>query len=349
MSSVASALNEYSNALIDLIAKTSRSIVAVKSAAYRVVSGLIIRENLIALPNHALRRADPIPVQFADGNKAEATILGRHVGFDVAILKLEGHKLPLLPSCDPAQLKAGTLISVVGLTVDVGPSASLGIIGAVGGPRRTWRGAALDHFIRLDVNLYPSQSGAAVVDSTGALIGMATPSLLRHSAAAVPLLTLNRIADELLNQGRIRQGYLGIGVQPISIPPALRQGGVIALDAGLIILSIEPDSPAARANLQLGDILLSIDDHPMTDIEELQAALRSENIDRTVEALLLRGGAGIRVQLTIADRIRKENDCREPRDLGSSEASSASSSSPNPVRWLKSGPPNWPKKNTSKS
>ena len=197
------------------------------------------------------------------------------------------------------------LISVVGLTIDVGPSASLGILGAVGGERRTWRGGTLDQFLRLDVNLYPSQSGAAVVDATGRLIGMATPSLLRHSAAAVPLVTLNRIADELLNQGRIRQGYLGVGVQPLSIPPALRQTSTFALDAGLIVLSIEPDSPAAHAHLQLGDILLTLDNHQMTDIDELQAALRGENIGRTVEALLLRGGAAIQVQLTIADRIKQ--------------------------------------------
>ena len=305
MSSAVNDLNLFSNSLVDLVTRTSAAVVAVKSAAYRVASGLIFRPDLIAVTNHSLRRADPIPVQFSDGSKAEATILGRHVGFDLAILKLEGAKLNLLAPSDPAQLKPGALISVVGLTIDVGPSASLGILGAVGGQRRTWRGGTLDRFLRLDVNLYPSQSGAAVTDASGQLIGMATPSLLRHSAAAVPLATLNRVADELLNQGRIRQGYLGIGVQSIPIPPALRPVGAITPDAGLIVLSVDPDSPAAQANLQLGDILLSLDGHYMTDIEELQAALRSENVGRPAEAVLLRGGAIVQVQLTIADRIQK--------------------------------------------
>lgn len=306
MSFASSDLSSYSNALVELVAKTSQAVAAVKPAAYRVASGVVFRENLIAVANHALRRADPIPVQFADGTKSQATILGRHAGFDLAILQVEAdQKLHLLTPADPAHLKAGALISVVGLTIDVGPSASVGILGAVGGERRTWRGGTLDYFLRLDVNLYPSQSGAAVVDAAGALIGMATPSLLRHSAAAVPVATLNRIADELLKQGRIRQGYLGVSVQPIAIPPALRQTEEITPVAGLIVLSIEPDSPAAHARLQLGDILLSLDGHQMTDVDELQAALGSENIGRTVEALLLRGGSALRVQLTIADRIKK--------------------------------------------
>jgi serine protease Do len=305
MSVAISDLGSFSNALVELVANTAHTVVAVKSAAYRVASGVVFRENLIAVANHSLRSTDPIPVQFADGAQIQATVLGRHAGFDLAILKMEGQKLNLLTPSDPARLKAGALIAVVGLTIDVGPSASMGILGAVGGPRRTWRGGTLEHFLRLDVNLYPSQSGAAVVDSAGRLIGMATPSLLRHSAAAVPLATLNRIADELLNQGRIRRGYLGIGVQPIVIPPASRQSGITS-DAGLIILSVEPASPAAQANLLLGDILLSLDGHEMTDVDALQTALASENVGRTVEVLLLRGGGSIQVQLTIADRIKKE-------------------------------------------
>lgn len=304
MSSPADSLGSLSNALAALVEKTAQTVVVVKPAAYRVASGVILRDNLVAVANHSLRRAEPIPVQLADGSKTQATILGRHTGFDIALLKVDG-TLTAPALSDPAQLKPGMLIAVVGLTLDVGPSASLGILGAVGGARRTWRGGTLDHFLRLDVNLYPSQSGAAVVDAAGSLIGMATPALLRHSAAAVPVATLNRIADELLNQGRIRHGYLGIGVQPIAIPPALRQTRSITSDSGLILLSVEPDSPAAQANLQLGDILLSLDGRDMGDVDDLQSALGGDNVGRTVTASLLRAGAIIQVELTIAERGQK--------------------------------------------
>jgi S1-C subfamily serine protease len=195
----------------------------------------------------------------------------------------------------------------VGLTLDVGPSASIGILGAVGGPRRTWRGATLDHFYRLDVNLYPSQSGAAVVNHAGELIGLATPALLRHSAVAVPLATIARILDELLKTGRIRQGYLGVGMQPVVIPAGLREKTGYSSESGLIVLSVEPGSPAEEAGVQLGDILVALDAKPISDVEELQAALRGENVGRSLKALFIRGGETAEAQITVAERARKAN------------------------------------------
>ncbi len=298
-------LSGLSSQLAELVETASRGVVAVKSGAYKVASGVILRDGLIAVANHCLRREDRIPVQRADGTQILGTILGRHAGFDTAFLKVEDPPLNPLPHRDPVGLKPGMLVAVVGLTTDVGPSASLGILGAVGGQRRTWRGGTLDHFLRLDVNLYPSQSGAAVIDPAGSLIGMATPALLRYSALAVPVTTLNRIAGELLTQGRIRQGYLGVGVQPVAIPSDLRDKLGLNSDSGLIVLSVEPDSPAAQANLQLGDILLSLDRQNMADVDDLQTALHSGSIGSTVSASLLRGGAALTLQLTLAERIKK--------------------------------------------
>src|SRR3954470_15129903 len=210
MNAVSGDLSSLSQALVELVAKSATGVVAIKAAAYRTTSGVALPGNLIAAANHAVKGDSEIPLQTAGGAQSIGTVLGREPRLDVAILRTD---LPIepLPSRDPASIKAGDLVSVVGLTIDAGPSASLGIMGAVGESRRTWRGGTLDHFFRLDVNLYPSQSGAAVVAADGALIGMATPALLRHSALAVPLTTLSRVAEELLRQGRIRRGYLGVG------------------------------------------------------------------------------------------------------------------------------------------
>jgi S1-C subfamily serine protease len=193
------------------------------------------------------------------------------------------------------------------LTLDVGASASLGILGAVGGPRRTWRGATLDHFYRLDVNLYPSQSGAAVVNHAGELIGLATPALLRHSAVAVPLNTVTRVLDELLRTGRIREGYLGVGMQPIPIPAGLREKVGFASESGLIVLNVVPGTPAEEAGVQLGDILIALDNKPVTDVDELQGVLRGENVDRSLKALFIRGGETVETELKVAERPRKAN------------------------------------------
>ncbi|MGA8029453.1 MAG: S1C family serine protease [Bryobacteraceae bacterium] len=298
-------LSGLSQALIELVEKTVSGVVAVKAAPYRVVSGLAIGEDLIAVTDHSLRREDRIPVQAADGTQGGATILGRDPSVDLAVLRVDGWKLNMLQAADAASLKTGALAAVIGLTIDVGPTASLGILGAVGGSRRTWRGGTLDSFIRLDVNLYPSQSGAAVVDFEGKLIGLATPALLRHSAVAVPTATLRRMAEELLKQGRIRHGYLGVGLQPVALLVTLREKIGITSEAGLMVMSVEPESPADQAGLQLGDILLSLDGNPIGDIDELQTALRGDAVGRTVTAGLLRAGEKTEALITVSERTKK--------------------------------------------
>jgi S1-C subfamily serine protease len=301
-------LTSLSDALVGLVERTARGVVAVKGAPYRTSSGVAIDGNLVAVADHTLRRRDRLPVQLVDGTQGTAEILGRDPSVDVAVLKTDGLALEPLTVADPNAVKSGSLAVIVGLTTDAGPSASLGIIGAAGASRRTWRGGTLDHFFRLDANVYPSQSGAAVLDAHGDLIGLATPGLLRHSAVAVPTVTLKRIAQELLQEGRIRHGYLGVGLQPVAIPEELRERiGKAASSSGLIVLSVEPDSPAAEAKLQLGDILVSLAGKAVAEIEELQSVLRGDIVGRMASAVLLRGGQRVEVQISISERARKEN------------------------------------------
>ncbi len=307
MSTASSELAGLSQSFVDLVAKSASGVVAVKAAPYRVVSGICVRDEIFAVADHSLRREDRVPVHTADGNHAAATILGRDPGLDLAFLKAEGLRSKALAAADPASLKAGSLAVVVGLTLDVGPSASIGVLGAVGGSRRTWRGGTLDHFYRLDVNLYPSQSGAAVVNHAGELIGLATPALLRHSAIAVPLTTIHRVLDELLKTGRIREGYLGVGMQPIPIPAGLREKTGFNSESGLIVLNVVTGTPADAAGVQLGDILIALDDKPISDVDELQAVLRGDNVDRSLKALFVRGGETLETQLTVSERPRKAN------------------------------------------
>ncbi len=307
MSTAISDLAGLSQSYVELVAKAAEGVVAVKAAPHRVVSGICIRPEIFAVADHSLRREDRVPVHTATGSQASATILGRDPGLDLAFLKAEGLKVNTLNAASPESLKSGSLAAVVGLTIDVGPSASIGILGAVGGPRRTWRGATLDYFYRLDVNLYPSQSGAAVVNHAGELIGLATPALLRHSAVAVPFATLNRVLDELLKTGHIRRGYLGIGMQPIAIPVHLREKIGNGSESGLIVLSVEAGSPADEAGVQLGDILVLLGGEPISDVDELQAALRGDNVGRNLPARFIRAGEIIDKQVGVAEKPRKAN------------------------------------------
>lgn len=299
-------LNALSKALEGLVASTAHGVVTVKAGAYRWASGVVLPNNLIAVANHSVRRGERVPVRTADGTKAEASVLGRDEGLDLAILKAEELDLRPLEHCEPESLRAGMLATVIGMTPDVGPSVSLGMMGAVGASRATWRGGKLDQFLRLDVNLYPSQAGAAVVSAEGKLIGMATPALSRHSTMAVPAKTLARIAEEAAKEGGIRHGYIGVGVQPVAVQSSVRSRLNLKHSAGLMLLSVEEGSAAEQAGLELGDILLEIDGLAISDPEELQALLRSGTVGKELRLTILRAGQIETTRtLTVGERSKK--------------------------------------------
>jgi serine protease Do len=295
-------LEQYSAALEHAVENAGAFVAAVKSAPHRVTSGVIFAEDLIAVNSHVLRKEAAISVLLPDGSKAEGRLLGRDPSVDVAILQVTGARLTSATSEEAAELRAGALALVVGRTVDCGLSASTGILGAVGGPRRTWRSGQLEHFLRLDVNLYPSQAGAAVVSARGRLIGMASPAMLRHSALAIPRQTLDRIAAELLKAGRIRQGYLGVGLQPVALPEHLQSKSPLAGASGLMVLNIEAGSSAALAGLQLGDILLAAGTVSLTEPAVLHNLLRGELLEKPLRFTLLRGGDILELEIQVAVR-----------------------------------------------
>lgn len=298
-------LEAYSQSVASLVENAGRSVAAIKASAYRVVSGIAFRDNLIAVNNHQLKRDGLVPVHLAGGTETEAAILGRDPTRDVALLQTHDVKLETLQTADEASLKPGAFAAVIGRTIDAGLSASTGILGAVAGPRRTWRGGELTRFLRLDVNLYPSQAGAAVVSAEGRLIGMATGAMLRHSALAIPPETLNQIADELLREGRIRQGYLGVGLQPVAIPESLRSKSPQAGPSGLMVLSVEAGTGSDKAGLQLGDILIAAAGTTLSDTDSLLALLRGDAVGRPLSVTLIRAGALVEAEIHVADRIQR--------------------------------------------
>ncbi len=299
-------LQKYSAAISQLVERAGAYVAAIKSAPYRVTSGVIFHKDLIAVNNHLLKREGKIPVHLPEGEVAEANIVGRDPAVDLAVLQVPGAQWATPQTEEDAALRAGALTVVVGRTLDAGLSASAGILGAVGGPRRSWRGGELERFLRLDVNLYPSQAGAAVVSATGHFVGMATAAILRHSALAVPMGTLHTIAQEMLTGG-LQQGYLGVGLQPVSIPEHLRNKSPLAGETGLMIVSIEPGTSAEKAGLQLGDILIAVNGASLTHVESLMGALRGKAIGKPALFSILRAGEVTSVEIEIAARPERKN------------------------------------------
>src|SRR5262249_37950693 len=147
--------------------------------------------------------------------------------------------------------------------------ASMGIISAFSGDWRTWRGGRLDHYIRLDLNMFPNSSGGAVVNTDGTAIGIATSALSRIAGVAIPAATVNRVLDQILARGHVTRGYLGVGLQPVELPDRHK---------GLIVLSLEPEGPAAKSGVLIGDILVNLGKATVGDTEDIQSVLEGHPV-----------------------------------------------------------------------
>jgi S1-C subfamily serine protease len=182
----------------------------------------------------------------------------------------------------------------------------MGIVSTTGGPWRSWRGGVIDQFIRLDAALYPSSSGAAVTDASGRVMGIATAGLSRTSAIAIPRTTVDQVVSQLVERGRVARGYLGIGLQPVPLPDHLKGKVGGGQTSAVIVLSVEPQGPAAAAGLTIGDVLLRFNGKPLADTDDLQTALGAAGVGGKANLDLLRGGEFTTVEVTVGERPRKE-------------------------------------------
>jgi S1-C subfamily serine protease len=265
----------------------------------------VLLPGIIVTAEHALRRDEEIQATLPDGRSVSVSLAGRDPSTDLAILKCAEAAASPTEIGDAAAATPGALALVVGRTRASGPVAALGVISLVTAERKTWTGAALAPYIRLDVSLQPTAVGGAVVDTGGRLIGMATPRFARFGAIAVPTATINRIADVILQKGRIPRGYLGVGLQPVRLPEALRQLLQAKEKTAAIILEIETDGPAHKAGIVIGDILVSLEGQPVAHLENVQSHLHAENIGKTLVAKIVRGGAVHSVNITVTEREHK--------------------------------------------
>lgn len=285
-----------SNDLAAAVERAGRSVVAVHARPRFSSSGVIWRPGVIVTAQHTIRREEEITITLPDGASRPATLAGADAGMDLAVLRIAEPAGEAI-SQFAEETRPGHLALAVGRSEDSGVNASLGIISAVSGSWRTWRGGRLDQYIRLDLTMYPMSSGGAVVDSAGAVIGVATSGLSRLAGLAIPAASINRVLDEILSRGRVARGYLGVGLQPVSLPDHQK---------GLIVLSTETGGPAANAGVLIGDILISVNGKAVSDTEDVQSAMEGTRPGESVEAGLLRGGTEKRLAITIGERPRRD-------------------------------------------
>ena len=291
---MANELAALSNEIAAAVELAGRNVVAVHARPRFSSSGVFWRPGAIVTAEHTVRREEEITVTLPDGTTVPAALAGTDPGTDLAVLKIDGTThAPIRTTAAPAP---GTLALTIGRSEDSGVNATLGIISACSGEWRTWRGGRLDHYIRLDLTLYPGSDGGAVINTNGETIGIASSALSRIAGLAIPAVTVDRVVDEILTRGRVARGYLGVGLQPVELPDHQR---------GLIVLSLEPAGPASSAGILIGDILVTLGGMPVQDTDDIQLVLERHVVGGKVAVEVLRGGESRAIDVVVGERPRR--------------------------------------------
>lgn len=308
----------FSQSLAKAVERVSKAVVAIDARPRVATSGIVWRDGVIVSTNHTVQRDEEITIQLADGRRLPANLVGRDPSTDLAVLRVEADQaLGIDPVTTTAhnELEVGNLTLAVGrIHWERGVTASFGIVSALGDKWRTWRGGEIDRLIRPDVSIFIGFSGGALIDVEGRVIGINTTGLARGAGLTIPASTVNYVVDALLEHGRIARPYLGVGMQPVALPAELRSNLNLPAESALVMLSVEAESPAGRAGITLGDVLVALEGVPVADTDDVQSVLSRSQIGQTVRASILRGGEQREITLTLAERPReKVSDYEEPR------------------------------------
>ena len=292
-----------SNELESAIEKVGSSVVAVHGGRRLAASGICWKDGLIVTADHMLRRNHELTVTLFAGNSISADWVGSDPSRDLALIKIDSATtLPAASTTSTSGLKIGAVVLAVGRSHLGDLAASAGIIARLGAAWKTWRGGEIDQLIRPDVTLYPGQSGSVLINSQGQVFGMNTSALARGAAITVPAAPVNRVVDELLQHGHIRKPYLGIAMQPVSLPEPLRKQLQIESETGLLVAHVEANGPSAKAGIMLGDIVIGIENKSVSGLETLHEVLSKLHPGDSVRIALIRAGEKKEITVSIADR-----------------------------------------------
>ena len=293
-----STLLSLSDNLAGAVARAGRAVVAVNARRRVSSTGVHWRPGVVVTADHTVRMEEEITITRPDGRPLPAALAGRDPGTDLAVLRVPDLDLPVAELGDTGSCKVGHIVLALG----AGPSASWGVVSAVGGRWHTWRGGEVDRLVRLDLVLYPGFSGGPLVDIDGRVIGINTSGLSRVTPVAIPLATVSRVSDELLTRGRVARGYLGLALHPVRLPETLARAVGLATRTGLVVVNVEADGPAGKAGLLLGDVLVALDGNAVGETDDIQAALGSQRVGSTVRAQIIRAGMSSQVEITVGER-----------------------------------------------
>jgi S1-C subfamily serine protease len=252
-----------------------------------------------------VKRDADLTITLPDGRRVPAKLVGRDPGTDLAALSIEAGLLPVADRADSTRLKPGHLVLALARLGESGIRVSFGAVSAVGDRWRCWKGGEIDQWLQSDLSLYPGFGGGPLADSTGAVLGINSGGLSRPLATTVPGSTVDRVLDHLTTRGFVARGWLGVAMQPVRLDSALRSRLGVEQQGALVVLSIEPDGPAASGGLLIGDVILGLDGRVVEHPEAVLEFLGRDSVGRTIQLDLVRGGARTRLDLVVGERPRR--------------------------------------------
>lgn len=295
-------------------------------------SGVIVSpEGYILTNNHVVDHASEVTVTLADKREMKARVVGTDSHTDIAVLKIEGSNFPYLTLGDSSKVEVGDIVLAVGDPFGVGQTVTNGIVSATG------RGGLgieeVEDFIQTDAPINPGNSGGALVDDEGHLIGINTAILSGNSGGnqgigfAVPVNMARHDMDQILANGKVERGYLGI--LPQDVTPAMAKAFHTQV-TGALVGDVTADSPASRAGLQKGDIILAINGEAINDANELRLKIGLMNPNSKVDLKVLRDGRAQQIAVQLGEFPSTEE--RASVDKGSAEGALAGVSVENITR-----------------
>jgi S1-C subfamily serine protease len=295
------ALDAYSATIVRVanIVLPSVASLEVRTARGRGGAGsasVITGDGYLLTSAHVVAGASTAEAAFADGTTSTADVVGRDPLSDLAVLHARGTTPPPIEHGDAARLRVGQLVVALGNPLGLSGSVTAGIVSALGRSLPTASGRVVDEVIQTDAALNPGNSGGVLADSSGRMVGVNTAVAGIGLGLAVPInATTREIVTTLMTKGRVRRAWLGIAGVTIPLPPKV--AAKVGSRTGMQVASVVDGSPAQRAGIHAGDIMVELDGTTIVTATAVQKLMVEDAIDRLIEITVWRNGALVDVIL----------------------------------------------------
>jgi S1-C subfamily serine protease len=254
-------------------------------------SGVIITpDGYIVTNSHVIEGASSVEVNLADGTVYRAEVVGQDTATDLALLRVSGTGLPMAYLGDSSRLRVGQLAVAVGNPLGFQSTVTAGVISALGRSLRSRAGRLIENVIQTDAALNPGNSGGPLVDTRGYVIGINT-AIIQYAQGicfAIPVNTMRWVVTQLIREGKVVRGFLGISGQTVPLPVRVVRYFQLDRDSGVQVVDVAKGSPAHRAGLKEGDIIISLGEEHVTSVDDIHRRLNREAIGKNQEVSVLR-------------------------------------------------------------